>query len=381
MFVNFLSVLCLITDQLLQNFEKRDVWINFMSNTKRILFSLLGLIVRMDRFIHRILFILILLSGSSFLKGQSASFRSYAQQDPQFTQYMFNPVYFNVAAVGNEQAWVSTVNIRNQWVNLPGAPVSQSLTSHLPIYKLHGGAGITIVNDIAGQQRNTGAMFMYAYQKQFRTSTLSFGAGAGFIQQSIDGSKLITPTGNYENNVNHNDPNLPVTLSSELLPDASAGIYFFGKNLTAGIAASHLLSPILNGKDATINDVQYYPGGNVYISYKFEVNDKIDITPNVLYKTDFVESIVDVNTIFTYNRNILAGVSFRGYANSQYDAVALIAGLNITDKWRVSYSYDITTSALNTVSSGSHELVLRYSIPVAKPRVGKMINNPRYLYH
>ena len=132
MFVNFLSVLCLITDQLLQNFEKRDVWINFMSNTKRILFSLLGLIVRMDRFIHRILFILILLSGSSFLKGQSASFRSYAQQDPQFTQYMFNPVYFNVAAVGNEQAWVSTVNIRNQWVNLPGAPVSQSLTSHLP---------------------------------------------------------------------------------------------------------------------------------------------------------------------------------------------------------------------------------------------------------
>jgi len=339
------------------------------------------MIERMKGILRKIFFIYLMLTVSFYLKGQSAPFHSYAQQDPQFTQYMFNPVYINVAAVGNEQAWVSTVNVRNQWVNLPGAPVSQSLTSHLPIYKLKGGAGVTIVNDIAGQQRNTGAMLLYAFHKQFRSSILSFGAGAGFIQQSIDGSKLITPTGNYENNVNHNDPYLPVTLSSQVLPDASAGIYFFGKNLTAGIAASHLLSPVLNGKDATISDVQYYPGGNVYISYKFEVNDKIDITPNVLYKTDFVESIVDVNTIFSYNSNILAGVSFRGYANSQYDAVALIAGLNITDKWRVSYSYDITTSALNTVSSGSHELVLRYSIPVVKPRVGKMINNPRYLYH
>ncbi len=331
--------------------------------------------------ILRHLVAVLLLFGSGFLKAQSTPLFSFGQQDPQFTQYMFNPVYFNPAAVGNEEAWVSTLVVRNQWVSLPGAPVSQSFTSHVPVYKLKGGVGVSIVNDIAGQQRNTGAMLMYAYHKNFKNATLSFGAGAGLIQQSIDGSKLVTPTGNYENNVNHNDPYLPVTLSSQMLPDASAGIYFFGKYLSAGVAATHVLAPILNGKDANISDVQYYPNTNVYVSYKVELNNKMDLTPSVLYKTDFTESIVDINAIFAYNSNILAGVSFRGYANSQFDAIAIVAGLNVTDKWRVSYSYDITTSELNTVSSGSHEIVLRYSIPVAKPRVGKMINNPRYLYH
>lgn len=335
----------------------------------------------MKRYLLRVLIFICTLNFSDLVEGQTGTFSSIGQQDPQFTQYMFNQVYFNPAAAGIEQAWVSTLNVRNQWVNLPGAPISQIFTSHLPIYKLSGAAGISITNDIAGQQRNTGAMLMYAYHKTFKNSVLSFGISGGIVQETIDGSKLVTPTGNYENIVDHNDPNLPVTLYSNLLPDASAGIYFFGKKLSAGISAAHIVSPFLKSKDQSVTSTQYNPDAYVYVGYRIEISDKIDITPNVLYKTDLVESMVDVNAILSYNRNILAGVSFRGYANSQYDAVALIAGLNITDKWRISYSYDITTSELNSVSAGSHEIVLKYSLPVSKPRAGKMINNPRFIYH
>ncbi|MFI5170853.1 MAG: type IX secretion system membrane protein PorP/SprF [Chitinophagales bacterium] len=335
----------------------------------------------MKRYLLRVFVFLLTIFSACLLNGQSGIYSSVGQQDPQFTQYMFNPAYFNPAAAGVEGAWISTLNVRNQWVNLPGAPISQIFTSQLPVYKLSGGAGVSIINDIAGQQRNTGATIFYAYHKSFKKSILSFGLSGGIVQETIDGSKLVTPTGNYENIIDHNDPNLPVTLNSNLLPDASAGIYFFGKNLSAGISAAHIIAPFLKSGDQTVTSTQYNPDAYVYLAYRIGINDKIDITPNVLYKTDLIESIVDVSAIFSYNRNILAGLAFRGYANSQYDAIAVIAGLNITDKWRISYSYDITTSELNSVSAGSHEIVLKYSLPVSKPRAGKMINNPRFIYH
>ena len=323
----------------------------------------------------------ILLLGSNWLVAQTAQLYSYGQQDPQFTQYMFNPTYFNPAAVGEQDAWVSTLNVRNQWVSLPGAPVSQIFTSHLPIYKISSGAGLAITNDLAGQQRFTGVSAMYAFHKRFRTSTLSLGVSGGFVQQQLNGGKLTTPTGNYEGIIDHNDPNLPVTLSSELLPDASAGIYFFGKSLKIGASATHLLLPLQASKETQEADIQYNPNVYVYAGYDIDVTDQMLITPSVLYKTDLVASMIDVNAIFTFNDNIIAGVSFRGYVNGRNDAVALVGGLNITGNWKVSYSYDITLSELNSVSAGSHEIVLRYSLPVARPRAGKMINNPRYLYH
>lgn len=329
----------------------------------------------------RICIVTLLLIVSAGLYAQSTQLYSYGQQDPQFTQYMFNPSSFNPAAAGEMDAWVSTLNVRNQWVNLPGAPISQIFTSHIPIYKISSGAGLSVMNDIAGQQRNTGLTAMYAFHKRFRTSTLSMGVSGGFVQQQLNGGKLITPTGNYEGIVDHNDPNLPVTTKTELLPDAAAGLYFFGKNLKIGASATHLLLPLQASKETAETDVQYNPNAYVYVGYDIDVTDRLIITPSVLYKTDLKASIVDINTIFTFNQNILAGASFRGYANSRYDAAALIAGLNVTDNWRISYSYDITLSELNSVSAGSHEVVLRYSIPVARPRAGKMINNPRYLYH
>jgi type IX secretion system PorP/SprF family membrane protein len=280
-----------------------------------------------------------------------------------------------------EDALVSTLDVRSQWVSLPGAPVSQSLTSNAPIFKINSAAGITIINDIAGQQRTTGASLAYAYHKRFGASTLSLGASGGIFQETINGGKLITPTGNYEGIIDHNDPNLPVTTVSNLIPDAALGLYFFGRNLTAGISANHLLLPITGGNDGNTGTVQYNPNGYVYLAYGFDAGNRIRIMPNVLYKTDLNEGVVDLNTLVTYNGNIQAGISCRANTALAFDAVALMAGMRVADRWLLSYSYDITLSTLNTVSSGSHEIVVRYSIPVARPRAGKMINNPRFLYH
>jgi type IX secretion system PorP/SprF family membrane protein len=306
-----------------------------------------------------------------------------AQDDPQFTQYMFNPLQYNPAAAGNEQAIVSTLGARNQWAGLTGAPQSQSLTVHMPIYKLSSGIGLGILNDAAGQQKTTGITASYTLRKNFKESYIGFGIYGGIIQRSLDGSKLTTPGGSYQDgNIDHNDDLLPVTLENDLLPDAGAGIYFQSKRLYAGISAMHLLGNYYSfAAPEAIASIQSNPVVYATAGYKISLGTDFLITPSVLYKTDLVQSMADVNIIFAYKDNIFAGPSFRSYLNEQTDAVALIGGWNISDKLGVSYSYDITLSDLKTVSAGSHEIVLRYKIFVEKPRAGKEINNPRYLYY
>jgi type IX secretion system PorP/SprF family membrane protein len=201
------------------------------------------------------------------------------------------------------------------------------------------------------------------------------------VQQNLDGSKLVTPTGNYEGIVDHNDPNLPVTLHTQLLPDAGIGVYYLSDKIAAGVSANHLLHPFTNTDEAGNSAIQYNPGAYVYVSVRQELGSYFELMPNVLYKTDLAVSMIDLNLLCTFKDNFILGASFRANPTLQTDAIALIGGLNISDKWKISYSYDITTSALNAVSAGSHEVLLSYRLPVSKPRAGKMINNPRFIYH
>jgi type IX secretion system PorP/SprF family membrane protein len=295
---------------------------------------------------------------------------------------MFSPLNFNPAVSGSEDAVVSTINARSQWVDIPGAPQTQSLTSHFPLYRLSGGAGIRVNNDKTGQQKTTAVSAAYAWQKHFKKTTLSIGAYGGIVYRSLDGSKLIAPGGSYENVIDHNDDNIPIALENDLIPDAGAGIYFYGEKLKLGISASHLLNNHFSFQTPEgISSIQYSPNGFVFLGYQFLLGTNFKLLPNVLYKTDLTESMIDASSILSYKNNIFLGGSFRSYLNQQTDAVAIIGGWNINDKFTISYSYDITLSELNTVSSGSHEIVLNYKIKLDKPRVGKEINNFRYLYY
>ncbi len=335
----------------------------------------------MKELLRRLLILTFLFTGLQANAQVTSGLLSYGQQDPQFSQYMFNQMMFNPAVAGTEEYWISTLSFRNQWVNIPGAPVSQGLTSHLPVYKISSGAGLSVINDITGQQRNTSVSLIYAWHKNFRNSMLSIGVNGGIVQQNLDGSKLVTPTGNYEGIIDHNDPNLPVTLQSQLLPDAGIGVYYLSEKFSFGASALHVLYPFLTKQEAGNSTIQYNPNAYVYLAYRQAVGNSFELMPNVLYKTDLSESMVDLNLMCTYKSNFMFGASFRSNLALKSDAIALIAGLNISEKWKISYSYDITTSALNAVNAGSHEVILSYRVKIDKPRAGKMINNPRFIYH
>ncbi len=304
------------------------------------------------------------------------------QDEPQFSQYMAAPVLFNPGAAGMDDAWISSVHIRSQWVNIPGAPQTQSLITQLPVYRLRGGVALQIANDQIGQQQTTRAVGGYSWHLPVGKATLGIGFYGGIAARTLDGSRLIAPQGSYESVVDHNDNLLPTTLETDIIPDAGAGIYFQGKRLSAGTSVTHLLNNSFRfAAPEAIAAIQYTPNAYVFVSYQLLRSEKFSLVPNVLYKSDLTENMVDLNALFTYNDALLAGVSYRGYLNQQADAVVAMGGWNFSEFWSIRYSYDITLSALNNASSGSHEIVLMYRYPVQRPRAGKEINNLRYLYY
>lgn len=306
-----------------------------------------------------------------------------AQHEPQFSQYMNAPAVFNPAFSGLEDAVVSVVNARSQWVDIPGAPQTQSLSSHFPLYRIHSGAGIRLVNDNAGQLQTTAVALAYAYHVSLsKTTVLSLGASAGIAYQALNGSKLIAPQGSYEGMVDHNDNYIPETLVSDILPDLNAGIALKSGKLEAGVSVLHLLGQAFEFPTAAGNtSIQYSPTGYVYLGYLQEIGSKWHLRPTVLFKSDIIESMADVNLLLDYKNNLFLGASFRGYLENQTDAVVIIGGWNITERLGIHYSYDITLSGLSAVSQGSHELTIAYRVPLERPRAGKEINNLRYLYY
>ena len=313
----------------------------------------------------------------------SLSVCSNAQNEPQFSQYMFSPVVFNPGFAGLEDAIVNVLDARNQWVQIPGAPQSQFITSSFPIYKINSGVALRLVNDKAGQLQTTAVSLSYAYHIQVgKSSLISLAANGGIAYQALDGSKLIAPQGSYEVIIDHNDNYLPESLVSDIIPDAGFGVVFKSQKFEAGLSANHILGQAFQYPTGVAStSIQYSPVGYVYLSYLQNIGDNFHLRPTVLFKTDNIESMADVNLLLDYKNNILLGASFRGYLANQTDAVVVIAGWNITERLGINYSYDITLSGLSAVSQGSHELTVAYRIPVARPRAGKEINNLRYIYY
>lgn len=151
---------------------------------------------------------------------QLAATVSRAQQDAQFSQYMFNGIYINPAYAGYKEQLNVHAFYRNQWVGLDGAPKTMSLAVDAIANQGNVGLALQISNDRIGAQRNLAAYANYAYRLRLDTygeSRLAFGLGVGVIQLGIDGSLL---------NPNDFEGQLPPGMQSRIVPDARAGVFF-----------------------------------------------------------------------------------------------------------------------------------------------------------
>jgi type IX secretion system PorP/SprF family membrane protein len=309
----------------------------------------------------------------------------FAQQTPQYSLFMLNPYNFNPAYAGLENSLEFNAVYRKQWTDLTGAPETQHINAHLPVYIISSGIGMKVENDKIGAHRRTKALLSYSYQREInRNNIVSLGFSGGYMQYSLDGSKLRSPEGTYEQTtgsvINHNDPNLPEGKIQAGVPVFEAGIYWQGKKVDFGISSLPLYIPKteIDNKGTLQLQVKQYFGATVI--GKFEIGENLLMKPSLAVKTDLVATQAEISTIFKYRDNIMTGASFRGFGNKAKDAIVVLFGLNLNDKTSFAYSFDFPLSSLRASNRGSHEILLKYNLnqPIGKGKLPPIIYNQRY---
>jgi type IX secretion system PorP/SprF family membrane protein len=304
-----------------------------------------------------------------------------AQLYPQFTNFAHNRHVLNPAVAGSEDYVDIMALYRAQWVGIEGAPSSQTLSAHAPLYRINSGVGLMVMNDLLGAQRTTTIHATYAYRFKFRFGNLAAGVGVGMFQKAIDGTKLRSPEGDYTGGINHQDNFIPGQMVSGLGPDLSGGIYFNNKKIYAGVSVNNLLGSkvTVDGQGASA-EIRMPRSLNVSAGYMIELNRNLNLQPNVLVQTDFNTFQTSANLILYFKDNIHGGLAFRGSTANNIDGFSALFGVRLVKQLHVGYSYDFSLSKLNQVNTGSHEVFARYIINIkdgSKP--GKIIYNPRFL--
>lgn len=271
-----------------------------------------------------------------------------AQQLTYNSQYMLNHYLLNPAAAGSLNHMPIATSFRQQWAGFDGAPTTQVLSAHANIADNMGVGGM-VFNDVAGPLRNVGFQGTYAYQLEFDDSKLAFGLSLMLNQYYLDGSDFV-----LNDNV---DQVLNGAQLKSFNPDAHFGVYYFGENYFAGLAAPNLLEwKFQFGDDIGDENRQvrhYYLQGG----YMFDTGSDIIIEPSALIKYTLNAPITfDFNTRVIYKENLWAGLSYR-----YNESVVAMVGIQ-RDQFRLGYSYDYITNNLKNYSRGTHEIYLEYQL-------------------
>ncbi len=316
----------------------------------------------------------IVLLGSFFQIG-------IAQQQAQYSMYFLNKYAVNPAYAGLDNSLSMTGVYRNQWSGLPGAPITQNLNAHLPLGIVGGGVGLGMENEKIGSWKQTAATVTYARHLSLSKGILSLGLSAGWVQRQLDGSKVKAPGTIFDdlgNPISHEDDLLNTANESGAAPTVHTGVFFQAERLEVGLSATNLLENEVKLTPLSFKQARAY---NFLLSYRLDVGKNFTVHPSILVKSDVRQTQIDFSAFARYRENIFAGASFRGYHGESIDGVVLTAGLKLSERITFGYAYDLTLSSLNTVSNGSHEILLNYNLgkPLGKGKPPRIIYNPRSL--
>ncbi len=285
-----------------------------------------------------------------------------AQQEAQYSQYMFNSLFINPAYAGSrDQASMSLIG-RNQWTGFAGAPRSAAFALHGPSASMKSGFGMMLTTDGIGPIASTGLSAQYAYRiKLDADHTLAFG-----LQGSLDYYRTNFGGLHLEDETDHSFAGQDVR---RWLPNAGAGIYFNGKLGYLGAAVPRLITNRLSPTNADTVARQarhcFVTGGLV-----LKISDNVKFRPSTLVKVSSGGGAnIDLNASFLFKEKLWLGASWRSE-----DAVVFMVEFWPTQQLRIGYAYDLTTSALRTYNTGSHELSLGFDFAFKKGRVV----SPRY---
>lgn len=293
-----------------------------------------------------ILFVLFLVLGTT---------AAYGQWDTQVSQYWRMKNFYNPSFIADNNVIEASLLHRRQWVGIENAPVTSLVSLNMPVQFLgkEHGVGVMVVNDKLGLFSNTSVMGQYSYRFKFKKNKyLNVGLQAGLIDVGFDASKIIIPDDQK------NEIELPPAIGDKKL-DVGLGVSWVTPKYYLGASATHILEPKFDMDDehsTSIGRIYYVIGG-----YNIQTNNPlIELQPSALFKSDAVTYQLDVTARVEYKKMFNGGISWR-----KGDGFVFLLGVKIKNI-DAGYSYDLSTSAISKVSNGSHELFIRYSMPLEK---------------
>ena len=304
-------------------------------------------------------FILLLLA---FLFRQAAVF---AQQQAQFTQYMFNTNAVNPAYAGSRGTVSALTLYRTQWVGFEGAPTTLMFNVNSPFHNDKLGAGITLINEKTGPTKQTGVFSDFVFRINMKQSSLSFGLKAGVDVFQANFSSI--------NTIASNDVQFQSDVSSKLLPNFGFGLYYKAEKYYFGLSTPKLVQNTIDIENTNssvahleVNKIHYYFIGGCIV----DISTFVKFKPTMQVKFTYGAPVsVDANASFLFYEKLWLGGMVR-----IGDAVGLLLQYQFTSQFRVGYSYDFTTSKFGKYNNGTHEIMLGYDFNSSKEK----IRSPRY---
>jgi len=290
------------------------------------------------------------------------SMEATAQQDPGYTQYMYNPLTVNSGYTGATGTLEAVLIHRSQWTGIDGAPATQSFTLHSPLANDRIGLGFSAVNDNLGPSNELylDANFSYTLLLSY-TTRLALGVKAGARMLNVDWQK-----GRFYDDA---DVLLNSNIDNKLTPSIGAGAYLYGEKWYVGTSIPNFIqNDYYDDVKESINveRLHYY----LVAGYVFDLADHIKFKPAMLGRVVSGAPIsVDVSANFLFNEKFSIGAGYRWE-----DSVSVLAGFQLNSNFFVGYSYDYTTTDLNKYNDGSHEIVLRFQL---SPK-SNQIKSPRF---
>jgi type IX secretion system PorP/SprF family membrane protein len=302
----------------------------------------------------------------------------FAQQEEQFTQFMHYKLGLNPAYAGAAGGISFAALTRNQWLGLNGAPQTQLVSFSMPAWGENVGLGANILRQTIGVSSNYSLETAYSYRIPAPRGYLNLGLQASARMIRTDFSKL-NGTQPIEQ-----DPVLPTTLQSRLVPNFGAGLYYYTDNFYMGVSVPRLIQ-----NNIDLND----DGGiisrevrHTYLMTGFIVtlSDVIKLQPQALFK--YVQGTpfdADINASLIFMDKFITGISYRTGGSKEKglgESVSLMFSAQVAGRMLAGFSYDASLSELRRYSNGSLEVVLRFFLEGKAASPGTSVDDPRFFF-
>lgn len=310
--------------------------------------------------------------------------RVSAQQDPQYTQNMFNLFAINPAYAGSQGQVCFSSLYRQQWIGIEDAPLTTEVGIHTP-FKLFGaehGIGLSFNQDNYLGLINKSPALSYTYRFNLGKGKLGLGGRVGYNMYTYNPSAWRYPFDVEKGAASASDPSIPAAGTTPVdFVDYSAGAFYNSEDAYLGLSMTHITSPELkyDGSTATNSAAKTNLLSHIYVSagyyYQLPSNPLIVIAPSFFMMSYGQGTQLNFNSNVIYNDKIWGGISYR-----VNDAISALFGFQLYNGLKLGAAYDFNVlSPVGKLSNGSVEFLLSYSFSLKKEKIPRKYKSVRFL--